>query len=89
MSAFTKILDDVVAAEPYHGSQRALARVIGINHAHLCRVLAGERAFSPQVVGRIARLLGDKQAQTLIKTYLQEIAVEIAQQQGRKAVEIL
>lgn len=89
MSAFTKILEDVVAAEPYRGSQRALARAIDINHAHLSRVLAGDRAFSPHVVGRIAALLPETQAQDLIKTYLQEIAVEIAKNEGRKAVEIL
>lgn len=88
MSDFTKILEDVVAAEPYRGSQRALARAIDINHAHLSRVLAGDREFSPQVVGRIARLLPEQKAQALIKAYLQEIAVEIAMKEGRKAVAI-
>jgi histone H3/H4 len=50
--------------------------------------LAGERDFSPQVVGRIARLLSEKQAQGLIKAYLQEIAAEIAKKAGREAVAI-
>lgn len=88
MSDFLKILEDVVAAEPYRGSQRALARAIEINHTHLSRVLAGERAFSPQVVGRIAGLLSERQAQDLIKAYLRQVAEEIAQHHGEKAVAI-
>ena len=88
MSDFTRIIEDVIAAEPYLGSQRALARALEINHAHLSRVLAGARAFSPQVVGRIARLLPQTQAQALIKAYLQEIAIEIATKEGRRAVTI-
>ncbi len=88
MNEFTSLLNDVISSAPFKGSQRALARAIDINHTHLNRVLAGERDFSPKVVGRIARLLPEKQARALIKAYLQEIAEEIAKNAGREAVAI-
>jgi plasmid maintenance system antidote protein VapI len=88
VSAFLRILEDITAAQPFNGSQRALARAIDINHAHLSRVLTGERDFSPQVVGRVAKLLPEKRANELIKAYLQEIANEIAEQQEREAVKV-
>lgn len=79
MNEFTSLLSAVIASEPFNGSQRALARAIDINHTHLSRVLAGERDFSPKVVGRVASLLPKNQSTALIKAYLQEVAAEITQ----------
>lgn len=85
---FTEILKEVVSLPPYNGSMRALAKAIAVDHTHLSRVLSGDREFSPQVVGRIARLLPDAQAQELIKQYLRKTADEIAQHHGKAAVKI-
>ena len=86
MSAFLKILEEERHAPPYNGSLRAFARAIGIDHSHLAKALDGSRAFSPTVVGQVARLLPKERAQELIKAYLQETAAEIAEAEGRKPV---
>jgi hypothetical protein len=75
-------------APPYNGRLRAFADAIDVDHSHLIKVLKGDRAFSPKVVGRAARLLPEAKAQVLIKSYLQEIASEIAKNDGREAVVI-
>jgi hypothetical protein len=51
-------------------------------------VLSGGREFSPKIVGKVARLLSESEAQEFIKAYLQEIALEIAKKAGREAVAI-
>lgn len=92
VSDFRTILLQVIDAKPFDGSRRALAREIGINHAHLSRVLLGEDddgnryRFSPEIVGRVAKLLPEQQATALIKAYLREVAKDIAQHHGKEAV---
>ncbi len=88
MSDFARILTEIVAEAPYHGSQRALARAADISHSHLTRVISGERDFSPNVVGRIAKLLPPSQADRLIRAYLREVAAEIAESANRDPVPI-
>lgn len=78
VSEFRKILQQVIDGEPYNGSQRALARALGITHSHLSRVMSGEREFSPKVVGLVTRTLSAAQADKLIRAYLSEVAEEIA-----------
>ena len=88
MNDFTQILHEVVSAEPFNGSQRALARAIDVDHTHLSRVLAGERDLSPKIVGRVAKVVPKKRGNELIKAYLQQVAIEISHHQGEKAVRI-
>ena len=75
-------------APPYNGRLRALARAIGIDHSHLAKVLDGDRGFSPKVVGRVARLLPDVQADALIRSYLREVASEIGEHHKKPPVMI-
>ena len=88
VKSYTDILKTVLKRPPYNGSQLTLAKAIGVTPAHLSRVLSGEREFSPKIIGKVARLLSDADAQALIKCYLRQIAEEIAKQQGREAVAI-
>lgn len=85
---YTQLLELVLNGPPYNGSQLILARAIGVTPAHLSRVLAGDREFSPNVIGKVARLLPEADAQELIKCYLREIAGEIAKSEGRRALVI-
>lgn len=89
MNDFTEILKTVIDAKPFDGSIRALARKIRVNHSHLSRTLSGERSLSPKVIGRVARLLPEAEAEDLIKAYLRQIAAEIAQTHRRKPVTIV
>lgn len=43
-------------------SGRQLAKAIGVNHAHLARVEAGERPLSRKVQERISRAIADRLA---------------------------
>ena len=79
MSEFRKKIEQVINSEPFNGSRRSLARKSEIDHAHLTRMLAGERGVSPEVVGKIARLLPQKDADELAISYLRDVAAEIAE----------
>lgn len=88
MNDFAELLKRVVDRSPFDGSIRALARKIRVNHSHLSRTLTGDRSLSPNVVGRVARLLPETEAEDLIKAYLRQIAAEIAQAHRHKPVTI-
>lgn len=75
-------------APPFNGRLRALARAIEIDHSHLAKVLDGDREFSPKVVGRVARLLTDVEADALIRSYLREVAAEISKHHKKPPVVI-
>jgi hypothetical protein len=88
VSEFCQIVQEVIDTEPYNGSRRALARDIGIDHAHIARLLSGDRGFSPKVVGKLARLMPRRKADRLIRAYLQDVAAEIAESAHREPLTI-
>jgi hypothetical protein len=88
VSEFRTKIEKVIKSAPYNGSRRALARASDIDHAHLTRMLAGQRGISPTVVGQIARLLPRKEADELIVAYLRDVAAEVAESAHREPVTI-
>jgi len=88
VSEFRKKIEQIINSEPFNGSRRSLARESDIDHAHLTRMLAGERGVSPEVVGKIARLLPRKDADELAISYLRDVAAEIAESAHLKPVTV-
>jgi transcriptional regulator with XRE-family HTH domain len=62
----------------FGGSSKLLAEKTGLDAALVSRVLNSERKPTPQFVGRLARVLAKQEAESIIQSYLQGVAAEVA-----------
>ena len=76
MNDFSEELLNLVKSAPFSGSQRSFALHVGIDHALLNRVLSGERAPTPEFVGRLCGILPADEAARLLKAFLDDIVAE-------------
>jgi transcriptional regulator with XRE-family HTH domain len=78
VNAFQKKLEQLIEAPPFDGSQKLLAQQAGCDRALVSRILAGDRAPTPEFVGRLCGALTADQAAELLQAYLTGVVATVA-----------
>lgn len=76
MNHFRSNIKELADSGRFADSRRSFATYAGVDHSLLSRVIAGERAPTPEFVGRLCGSLPAADAAQLLKAFLDDIVAE-------------